>query len=58
MIGKIAEFIAKEKLNISDMVNKSREDIAINLIDLDNEPPPELVESLNKIEHVLSVRVC
>jgi Phosphoglycerate dehydrogenase and related dehydrogenases len=31
MIGKIAEFIANEKLNISDMVNKSREDIAINL---------------------------
>ena len=58
MIGKIAEFIAKEKLNISDMVNKSREDIAINLIDLDNEPPAELAESLNKIEHVLSVRVC
>ena len=58
MIGKIAEFIAKEKLNISDMVNKSREDIAINLIDLDNEPPAELVDSLNKIEHVLSVRVC
>ena len=58
MIGKIAEFIANKKLNISDMVNKSRDDIAINLIDLDSEPPKELVESLSKIEHVLSVRVC
>jgi len=58
MIGKIAEFIANEKLNISDMVNKSREDIAINLIDLDSKPPKQLIESLHKIEHVLSVRVC
>ena len=58
MIGKIAEFIANKKLNISDMVNKSRDDIAINLIDLDSEPPKELVESLSKIEHVLSVRLC
>ena len=58
MIGKIAEFIANEKLNISDMVNKSREDIAINLIDLDSKPSRELIQSLYKIEHVLSVRVC
>ena len=58
MIGKIAEIIAEGRLNISDMVNKSREDIAINLIDLDSEPPKELIKSLYKIEHVLSVRVC
>jgi Phosphoglycerate dehydrogenase and related dehydrogenases len=58
MIGKIAEFIANKKLNISDMVNKSRDDIAINLIDLDGEPPKELIEDLTKIEHVLSVRLC
>ena len=58
MIGKIAEFIANKKLNISDMVNKSRDDIAINLIDLDGEPPKKLIEDLSKIEHVLSVRLC
>lgn len=58
MIGKIAEFIANEKLNISDMVNKSREGIAINLIDLDSKPSQELIKSLLKIEHVLSVRRC
>ena len=58
MIGKIAEFIAYKKLNISDMVNKSRDDIAINLIDLDGEPPKKLIEDLSKIEHVLSVRLC
>jgi len=40
------------------MVNKSRDDIAINLIDLDSEPSQELIESLKKIEHVLSVRIC
>ena len=40
MISKIADQIAEEKFNIEDMSNKSREDLAINLIDL-NKPISE-----------------
>ncbi|MDC0588010.1 3-phosphoglycerate dehydrogenase family protein [Gammaproteobacteria bacterium] len=58
MIGKIADKIASSHLNITDMTNKSRDDIAINLIDLDQNPSEEIVNDIESIEHVLSVRLC
>ena len=58
MIGKIADQIASSNLNITDMTNKSRDEIAINLIDLDENPSAEIIKNIEKIEHVLSVRLC
>ena len=58
MIGKIADKIASSHLNITDMTNKSRDDIAINLIYLDQNPSEEIVKDIESIEHVLSVRLC
>ena len=58
MIGKIADQIASSNLNITDMTNKSRDEIAINLIDLDENPSIEIINNIEKIEHVLSVRLC
>ena len=58
MIGKIADQIASSNLNITDMTNKSRDEIAINLIDLDENPSTEIIDNIEKIDHVLSVRLC
>ena len=58
MIGRIADQIASENINIPDMTNKSRDEIAINLIDIEQEPSKKLLDKLQNIEHVLSVRVC
>ena len=58
MIGKIADEIASAAINIADMTNKSRDEIAINLIDIDDEPPQNLISNLQAIDHVLSVRIC
>ena len=58
MIGKIADALAKENINIADMTNKSRDDIAINLIDIDQDPSDDLIKKLTTIDHVLSVRNC
>ena len=58
MIGKIADKIASSHLNITDMTNKSRDDIAINLIYLDQNPSEEIVKDIESIEHILSVRLC
>ena len=58
MIGKIADKIASSNLNITDMTNKSRDEIAINLIDLDENPSIEIINNIEKIEHILSVRLC
>ncbi|MDA9342712.1 3-phosphoglycerate dehydrogenase family protein [Gammaproteobacteria bacterium] len=58
MIGRIADKIASSNLNITDMTNKSRDTIAINLIDLEDKPSERLIDDILKIDHVLSVRLC
>ena len=58
MIGRIADQIASSNLNITDMTNKSRDTIAINLIDLEDKPSDQLIDDIRNIEHVLSVRLC
>ena len=56
MISKIADCIATLNLNITDMTNKSRDETAINLIDLELEASEELIGQLQAIDHVLRVR--
>ena len=56
MISKITDSIASLDLNIADMTNKSRNEIAINLIDLEHEASDELIKQLQSIDHVLRVR--
>ena len=56
MIGKVADQIADDGFNIADMSNKSKDNIAINLIDLDTKVTDELICNLKTIDHVISVR--
>ena len=56
MISKITDSIASLDLNIADMTNKSRNEIAINLIDLEHEASDALINQLESIDHVLKVR--
>jgi len=57
MIGQITPVLAGKKINIADMLNKSRGDFAYNIIDVDNNINDDLIEKLMKIEGVLMVRV-
>ena len=56
MIGKITTVLADNKLNILDMVNKSRGDIAYNVIDLETKPPEKVLLELSALDDVISVR--
>ena len=56
MISKITDSIASLDLNIADMTNKSRNEIAINLIDLEHEASDQLISQLRSIDYVLKVR--
>ena len=56
MISKITDSIAECGINIAEMTNKSKDKIAINLIDLELEASSELIQQLESVEHVLSVR--
>ena len=56
MISKITDSIAACNINIAEMTNKSRDEIAINLIDLESKASEKLIEQLRSVEHVMSVR--
>ena len=56
MIGKITTVLADNKLNIIDMVNKSRGEIAYNVIDLETKPPEKVLVELSALDDVISVR--
>ena len=58
VIGRITVEIASENLNIADMINKSRNEIAITLIDLQLEPSKKLIDNIKKMKRVFSVRIC
>ena len=57
MIGQFTSVIGGAKLNITDMVNKSKGDYAYTLIDLEDSVSDEIVEKLSAIEGVIRVRV-
>lgn len=58
MPNVIAKFTdALSSVNISDMINKSRGEIAYTIINTDHEIPAEAVEKLNSMDAVIKVRV-
>ena len=56
MLGQISTAMARSGLNIHNMVNKSRGEMAYTLVDVDSPIPGPLVDALAAIEGVLSVR--
>ena len=57
ILGSILNILADENINVLDMLNKSRDDIAYNLIDLCSEPAPEMLEKMCQLEGILNVRL-
>jgi D-3-phosphoglycerate dehydrogenase len=57
MVGQISTCLADAKLNIADLLNKSRGDLAYTLIDTDSPIPAELLARLRGIEGVLRARL-
>ena len=57
MIGEISSILADNNINIHDMLNKSRNDLAYNIIDVDGDVSDEVVGKLQGIEGVITVRV-
>ena len=57
MIGQIATALGELNLNIAEMTNVSRDEVAYNLIDIENEVNEESITKLSKIENVINVRL-
>ena len=56
MLGQISTTMAKAGLNIHNMVNKSRGEMAFTLVDVDSPIKDKVVEAIAAIDGVLSVR--
>jgi D-3-phosphoglycerate dehydrogenase len=56
MLGQISTAVAQAQLNIVDMLNKSRGDVAYTLVDVDKPVDDDLLGRLKAIDGVLAVR--
>jgi D-3-phosphoglycerate dehydrogenase / 2-oxoglutarate reductase len=57
MIGQLSHVLGEAGVNISQMHNASRADLAYSLIDVDSPVPDTLVSAIAAIDGILSVRV-
>ncbi len=57
ILGSVLSILADRNINVVDMLNKSRDDVAYNLIDIETSPSQDLVEEISAIEGVINVRV-
>lgn len=57
MVGQISTALAMHRINIADLLNKSRGEYAYTLIDADGALGPELLAELRAIEGVLAARI-
>ena len=55
MLGQILSILADKNINVIDMLNKSRDEIAYNLIDIESEPSEETLNDIRAIPHVIKV---
>ena len=56
MLNQILSMLAEDDINVIDMLNKSRNDIAYTLLDIETEPTAGLIAKLESIEGVIHVR--
>ncbi len=57
MVGQITSLLAKEKINIAEMLNRHKNDYAYNIIDIEGKVPETLIDKINIIEGVVMTRV-
>jgi len=57
MVGQITSILAAEKLNIVEMLNKSRDDLAYNIVDFTGEYPGDLCDKIKSVTGVISARL-
>nr|VFK20898.1 MAG: D-3-phosphoglycerate dehydrogenase [Candidatus Kentron sp. LPFa] len=56
MLGQISTALADAHLNILDMSNRSRDELAYTLIDVQEPVPPEVIDRITGIEGVMRAR--
>lgn len=57
MLGSILAIISDHDINVIDMLNKSRDDVAYTLIDIADQPEEALLDEIRGIDGVINVRL-
>jgi len=57
MLGSVLSVLADADINVADMLNKSRGDLAYNLIDMESCPDEATLAQLRSLEGVVNVRL-
>ena len=56
ILGNVLSALAEKNINVLDMLNKSKNEIAYNLIDIDTVVSDQLLEEISRIDGVVSAR--
>ncbi|MDO4794892.1 MAG: phosphoglycerate dehydrogenase [Brachymonas sp.] len=57
VLGHVLSVLADAQVNVIDMVNRSRGDLAYNILDVESCPSDEVIAAIEKVENVIRVRV-
>ena len=57
VLGQVLSVLAERQVNVIDMMNKSRGELAYNIIDVDGAPDPAVTAAIQAVPHVIRVRV-
>jgi D-3-phosphoglycerate dehydrogenase len=57
VLGQVLSVLAERQVNVIDMMNKSRGELAFNIIDVDGAPDPAVTAAIQAVPHVIRVRV-
>ncbi|MDO5652592.1 MAG: phosphoglycerate dehydrogenase [Brachymonas sp.] len=57
VLGNVLSVLAEAKINVIDMVNRSRGELAYNILDVEPPPNDDVVDVIAKVPNVIRVRV-
>jgi len=57
VLGQVLSVLAESKVNVVDMMNKSRGELAFNIIDVEHAPSDDVLAAISALAHVIRVRV-
>ncbi len=57
VLSQVLNLLADQNINVIDMLNKSRNEVAYNILDVEQKPSETLLAELANVEHVIHVRL-
>lgn len=56
MVAQISQKLGEASLNIIDLINKSRDEIAYTLLDVNQKVPEQIIEKIKQVKGIITIR--